>query len=127
MGDHSARLDDQFAVNAAAEPFDINSVNQELCARVGQFLRRFCRLIATVGELLPAVRHHEVVLVAPAAAQVQDEMLLPDRGHEASEVPPIHLPFAEDVGGDNHMRCPGVQPCARVVEVDPAADLQAAG
>src|ERR1019366_7285035 len=80
-----------------------------------------------VRELLPAVSHHEITPATPAAAKVQDQPLLANRCDELGEAFPVHLPAAEDPGSDYHVRSARVEPCPRIVEVDPAADLQSPG
>lgn len=58
---------DEFLVDAVAEAFDIDGMDEELVAMIGELGERF-GAESDVGELLPTVRDDEVFAVAFAAA-----------------------------------------------------------
>ena len=122
----AAEFFDQFAVNAAAQTFHVHGVDQKFRAKAGEFLQRF-RVHCQFGEFLPAVGDDKIFFAALAAAQVEHELFLADGFDEFVQPRPIHAAFAENPARDDDVRRAGVQPAARILSVDAAADVQSAG
>lgn len=113
-------------VDALAEAFDIDGVDEEFVAVVGEHAEGL-HVAAEVGEFLPAVGDDEEVFVALAAGEVEDQALAADGGDEFAEPGPIETAFAEDPGGDDEVAGAGVEPLFGIGNIDSAADLEAAG
>ena len=117
----------QALVDPLSEPFDIDAVNEEFVAPLGQAAQRV-GVHAQLGEGLPAIGHDEVLVAAPPATQSRAraaawptrlaKLLRADRF--------IEFAVAKQPRGNDHVRRPGVDPPGGVVGRDAAADLQSA-
>lgn len=112
-------------VNAAAEAFDINGVDEEFVAELSHFGKDFTTQ-SDIGELLPAVGNDEVLIVAFAATEVEDEALFADFGDQIVEAIPFDAAVAENPGGDDDVGSAGVEVALGIVEVYSAAELEPA-
>ena len=119
LGDES----DEIFVDPLAKPLDVDAMNEKFVAALGQTAQRV-GVDAEVGESLPTIGNDEVIAVAPAAAEVDDEPRLAKRLAELVESTLIELAVAKEPRGNDNVRCPGIDPFGRVVGRDAAADLQ---
>ena len=79
------------------------------------------------GEFLPAIRDDEVFAIALAATEIEHETFAANRHDKTGETIPIHAAFAKNPRRDDDVRGTDIKPCAGVVEIHAAAELQSAG
>ena len=115
----------QFAVDPLAQPLDVHSVHKKLGAEPGKPLQRLlCHY--EVGEFLPPIGHHEVVLCAASTAQIQHQSVLAHGPHQTSEPVPVQATFTKDVRSHDDMGRAQFKEPARVLGGDPTSDLHPA-
>ena len=89
-------------IDATAESFNIDSVNQEFIAA---FCQRF-EYVATdnqVCEFLPAIRYHEIISVAFAATEIEHQPFASDRIDQFFQSVLIQRAVAEHPGSNDHV------------------------
>lgn len=117
---------DEGDINAGAEAFDIDGMDEEFGAEVGEGFEGMGSQ-AQFGEVLPAVGNDPVLVVAQAAAEVEDDPGATDEAFQFAEAIPIDPALAEDPGGDDDVGSAGIEPGAGIVGMDAAAELEATG
>ncbi len=117
---------DQPDIDAGAEAFDIDGVDEELGAEGGEGMEGI-GTEGDFGEVLPAVGDHPVLSVAEATAEVEDDAGSTDETLEGVETIPIDPALMKDPGGDDDVGCTGIEPGTGIVGMDTAAVLEAAG
>ena len=105
-------------VPSTSTPWTRNSAQYEVLERRPVHLE--------VRERLPPVRHDEVVAVALAAAQVEDDALAARHGHELVEAAPRQRRPVEEPRRHDDVRRAPLEPLGRVRRRHAAADLQPA-
>ena len=110
-------------IDPLAKALDIDAVNEEFVAVLGQVAQRVS-VDAEIREGLPAIGDDEVVAIAFAATEVDDEPRLSKRLAKLTEPTLIESAVAKEPRGDDDVRCPGIDPFGGVVGRDAAADLQ---
>ena len=117
---------DEGLVNAVAEAFDVDRMDEELGTGLREAGECF-RAEADVGELLPTVGHDPVGAVAESATEVEDEAIATDQLGKFVDALPVDDALAEDPGSDDHVGGAGVEPVAGIGCLDAAAVLESAG
>ena len=93
---------DEIEVDALRETFHIHSVDQELGAMLGQYLQRG-GVHAQIGEGLPAVAHHPVRPLAPAAGEVEHHTFVAYIRGERAETPDVERSVPEQPRRHDHV------------------------
>jgi len=117
---------DEGLVDAVAEAFDVDCVDEELGTGLREAGECF-RAEADVGELLPTVGDDPVGAVTESATEVEHEAVATDQPGEFVDALPVNDAVAEDPGSDDHVGGAGVEPIAGIGGLDAAAVLESAG
>ena len=112
----------QRLVDPLAKPLDVDAVNEEFVAPLGQ-AAQCVGVHVQLGEGLPAIGHDEVFVAAPPATQIQHEPSLANRLAKLLKSILIEFAVAKQPRGNDHVRRPGVDPLSGIVRRDAAADL----
>jgi len=117
---------DQPGVDAPAKALDIDGVDEEFGAKRRHPPEDFGSEFE-VREILPAVGHDPVAIVADPATEIEDQTPGTDESRKFGQPVPIDASLAEDPRGDDDVGRTRVEPSTGIVGIDSAAELESAG
>src|SRR5574342_160852 len=80
----------QSCVDSTAEPLDIDGMDQEFRTGTGQLLQ-VGRSDLDLCEVLPPIRHHEILSGSHTAAKVQDQTISSDCAYQLLKASTVEL------------------------------------